>query len=63
MSVEEDGDEVFTPMTHCYRWECQEWDKSIPVYPTLVPRKVWGTTFMCCPKCGGSYGEQPKVNS
>lgn len=57
--LEEDGDEVFTPMDACYRWTCREWPpgNNFPVRPALIERNG----FMVCPKCGGSYGPAQKA--
>lgn len=50
-SVEEDGDEIFTPMPRsCQRFACREH------HLKLENRNG----FMCCPRCGVSYGAVPK---
>lgn len=56
--VEEDGDEVFTPMeeVRCCRIGF-EGDK--PVYSTLIAVERAGHIWMCCDTCGASYGEAP----
>jgi hypothetical protein len=65
IAVEEDGDEVFTPMpTHCTRWECSNtyewnralshWPKRISLPPAPLVRNEDG--FMVCTRCDSSYG-------
>jgi hypothetical protein len=65
IAVEEDGDEVFTPMpTHCIRWECRntyEWNMALSHYPKriqLPPAPPFRNErgFMECSRCGCSYG-------
>jgi len=54
-AVEEDGDEIFIPISvGCLRFECQTWEpgKNRPTYPKLI--QVNG--FWECPKCHSSYG-------
>lgn len=51
--VEEDGDEVFTPMPRsCQRFACREH------HPKLENKNG----FMCCPRCGVSYGAAKRPN-
>lgn len=53
--VEEDGDEIFVPLSRgCLRWECQTWETGMsrPTHPQLVAKDG----FWICPKCNGSYG-------
>ena len=47
--VEEDGDEIFTPMPK-YCLKCRNGTLSEPLSPDK-------NGFMVCPKCGGSYGK------
>lgn len=58
--IEDDcEDQGFSSQDYCSKWECQEGFKDgKPVYPKLILEGV----FWCCPKCHGSYGENPHVN-
>ncbi len=54
-AVEEDGDEIFVPLSAgCLRWECQTWEPGAdrPTHPKLVAEDG----FWKCPTCHASYG-------
>jgi len=54
--VEEDGDEVFTPMpTHCTLWGCISAFHGRRLPPAPLFRNDRG--FMECSRCGCSYGK------
>lgn len=56
IAVEEDGEDIFTPMQRqCTRWECQYAFGNRGANTTLAPKGG----FMCCPNCGVSYGPAP----
>lgn len=58
--VEEDGDEIFTPMPeHCLKFGCSFGKPGEGTGTKLVNRKG----FMVCPRCGGSYGVASKRNA
>jgi len=61
IAVEEDGDEVFTPMpTHCRRFECNlkvDYRWGGPTEKLEAPPLVRNEHgFMVCTRCGSSYG-------
>lgn len=55
MSDDDCEDQALVPTTVCTRFECQTWEGDEQIKPTLVKRG----RFWCCPKCSGSYGENP----
>lgn len=53
LQIEEDGDEVFCPVTRgCQQWKCVRDNGYIPVKLFAGPNGFW-----TCPKCKGCYGE------
>ncbi len=53
MSVEEDGDEVFTPISYgCQQWTCVRDNGGVSPKLELLSNGYWH-----CPKCRGSYGD------
>lgn len=56
IAIEEDGDEVFTPMpTHCIRFDCATtFDRYQRQPPAPLFRNKRG--FMECSRCHSSYG-------
>jgi hypothetical protein len=53
IAVEEDGDEIITPMpTYCMRCRVGFTHDGKPMYALLFERGG----FICCSVCGGSYG-------
>jgi len=55
IAIEEDGDEIFTPMPkYCLKWPC-----CTKKEPLIINRKG----FLCCPICGGSYGNYNRKSS
>ena len=56
MYVEEDGDEILTPMSSV-RCCFLRWEGATAIYSELRPVPRYGKMYMCCSKCGSSYGE------
>lgn len=57
IAVENDCEEVgFTSMADgCFACPPLRWEGGQPVRPAIVQRGQW----MCCERCGGSYGPAP----
>ena len=51
-TVEEDGDEVFTPIS----MGCQQWKCVRDAGGKIVPLVKLDNGFWTCPNCKGSYG-------
>jgi hypothetical protein len=53
LQIEEDGDEIFCPVTRgCQQWWCVRDNGYVP-----VKLEKGSNGFWTCPKCKGSYGE------
>ena len=57
ISVEEDGDEIFIPLSDV---KCCHlgFDGKKSIYSSLIEVTRYGHIYWCCDKCGASYGEK-----
>ena len=56
IAIEEDGDEIFVPLSvGCLKYECQWWETGAerPSHPKLIIED----DHWICPNCRASYGD------